>query len=99
MRTLAIELAPERIRVNSIHPTNVDTPLALSEAAYKLYRPDLENPGREDAAVPLQLLNLLPVPWIDPIDVSEAILYLTADSGRYVTGTTMAVDAGWTSKT
>ncbi len=99
MRTLAIELAPERIRVNSIHPTNVDTPLALSEASYKLYRPDLENPGREDAAVPLQQLNLLPVPWLDPIDVSEAILYLTAESGRYVTGTTMAVDAGWTAKT
>lgn len=98
MKTLAIELAPERIRVNSIHPTNVDTPLIQNDQAYRLYRPDLENPGREDAAAPLQLMNLLPIPWIDPRDVSEAVLYLVADSGRYVTGTTLVVDAGWNAK-
>jgi NAD(P)-dependent dehydrogenase (short-subunit alcohol dehydrogenase family) len=98
MRSLATELGPDRIRVNSIHPTNVDTPLIHHEEAYRVFRPDLENPGRDDIAAPLQTLHLLPVPWIEPDDVSEAVLYLTADSGRYVTGTTLTIDAGWTTK-
>jgi SDR family mycofactocin-dependent oxidoreductase len=98
MKTLAIELAPDRIRVNSVHPTGVDTPLLHHDATYRLFRPDLENPGRDDIAAPCQLLHLLPIPWVDPLDVSEAILYLVAESGRYVTGTTLAIDAGWTAK-
>jgi (+)-trans-carveol dehydrogenase/(-)-trans-carveol dehydrogenase len=98
MKSLAVELAPERIRVNAIHPTHVDTPMVHHEEAYRLFRPDLEKPGREDAAEPLQALNLLPTPWIDPSDVSEAVLYLVSDSGRFVTGTSLTVDAGWTAK-
>ena len=45
-----------------------------------------------------QSLNLLPVPWVQPEDVAEAVLYLAADSGRYVTGGTHRVDAGWNTK-
>jgi NAD(P)-dependent dehydrogenase (short-subunit alcohol dehydrogenase family) len=98
MKVLAQELAPERIRVNSVHPTNVDTTLIQNESAYKLFRPDLENPGREDVAPAFQSLNLLPIPWVQPEDVAEAVLYLAADSGRYVTGGTHRVDAGWNTK-
>jgi SDR family mycofactocin-dependent oxidoreductase len=98
MKVLAQELAGERIRVNSVHPTNVDTPLIQNESAYKLFRPDLENPGREDAAPVFESLNLLPVPWLQPEDVAEACLYLAAESGRYVTGGTHRVDAGWNTK-
>jgi SDR family mycofactocin-dependent oxidoreductase len=98
MKVLAQELAADRIRVNSVHPTNADTPLIQNESAYKLFRPDLENPGREDAAPVFESLNLLPVPWIQPEDVAEAALYLAADSGRYVTGGTHRVDAGWNTK-
>ena len=97
-RTLANELAPHRIRVNSVHPTNVDTPLIQNESAYKLFRPDLEDPSREDVAPVFESLNLLPIPWIQPEDVAEAVLYLAADSGRYVTGGTHRVDAGWNTK-
>lgn len=98
MKTLAKELAPDNIRVNSIHPTNVDTPLIQNENTYRLFRPDLENPGREDVKEAFQSLNLLPVPWIQTEDVAEAILYLTADSGRYITGNTHKIDAGWNTK-
>jgi (+)-trans-carveol dehydrogenase/(-)-trans-carveol dehydrogenase len=99
MRSLALELAPERIRVNSIHPTNVDTPLIQNENVYRLFRPDLEHPGRDDVSGVFQGLNLLPTPWVQPEDVSEAVLYLAADdSGRWITGTTHRVDAGWITK-
>ncbi len=98
-RTLANELAEHRIRVNSIHPTNVDTPLIQNENVYRLFRPDLEHPTREDVSGVFQDLNLLPTPWVQPEDVSEAVLYLAADdSGRWITGTTHRVDAGWITK-
>jgi SDR family mycofactocin-dependent oxidoreductase len=98
MKVLAQELAADRIRVNSVHPTNVDTPLIQNESAYKLFRPDLADPTREDVAPVFQSLNLLPIPWVQPEDVAEAVLYLAADSGRYVTGGTHRVDAGWNTK-
>jgi SDR family mycofactocin-dependent oxidoreductase len=98
MRSLAIELAPDRIRVNSIHPTNVATPLVLNENTFRLFRPDLEAPGEDDVRDAFTDLNLLEVPWIEPIDISEAVLYLAADSGRYVTGAMHKVDAGWITK-
>ena len=99
MRSLALELAAERIRVNSIHPTNVDTPLIQNENVYRLFRPDLEHPTREDVSGVFQDLNLMPTPWVQPEDVSEAVLYLAADdSGRWITGTTHRVDAGWLTK-
>ncbi len=98
MKVLAQELASDRIRVNSVHPTNVDTKIIQNESAYKLFRPDLENPTREDVAPVFQSLNLLPVPWVQPEDVAEAVLYLAADSGRFVTGGTHRVDAGWNTK-
>jgi len=98
MRSLAIELAPDRIRVNSIHPTNVATPLVLNENTFRLFRPDLEDPSEDDVREAFTGLNLLEVPWIEPIDISEAVLYLAADSGRYVTGSLHKVDAGWITK-
>lgn len=94
MRTLAAELGPDNIRVNSIHPTNVATPLILNDATYRAFRPDLDEPGIDDVRAGFQGLNLLPVPWIEPADVSEAVLYLAADSGRFITGSTHCVDAG-----
>ena len=98
MRSLAIELAPDRIRVNSVHPTNVATPLVLNENTFRLFRPDLEAPGEDDVREAFTGLNLLEVPWIEPSDISEAVLYLAADSGRYVTGSLHKVDAGWITK-
>jgi (+)-trans-carveol dehydrogenase/(-)-trans-carveol dehydrogenase len=94
MRTLALELAPYSIRVNSIHPTQVDTPMIQNEATYRLFRPDLEHPTKDDFAPASQEVNALPIPWVEPIDISNAVLFLASDEARYVTGVTLPVDAG-----
>jgi SDR family mycofactocin-dependent oxidoreductase len=94
MQVLAKELAPQRIRVNTIHPTTVATDMVLNEATYRLFRPDLENPTRADFEKAALTLNRLPVAAVESDDITEALLYLVKSSGRYVTGTTHLVDAG-----
>ena len=94
MKTLAIELAPHSIRVNSIHPTQVDTPMIMNEATYKLFMPGAEHPTREGFAAASSRMNALPVPWIDPIDVSNALLFLVSEEARYITGVALPIDAG-----
>jgi (+)-trans-carveol dehydrogenase len=98
MRTLALELAPYSIRVNSVHPTGVDTPMIQNESLYALMAPDIAQPTRDDIAPVLQSLNALPVPWVDPRDVSNAVLFLASDEARFITGVTFPVDAGMSIK-
>ncbi|MDD7920024.1 mycofactocin-coupled SDR family oxidoreductase [Actinomycetospora callitridis] len=90
MRTFAHWLAPHSIRVNTVHPTGVNTPMVVN--------PQLEawmaaNPEKGDA-----LANLLPVEMVEAVDISNAILYLVSDAGRYVSGVTLPVDAGFSVK-
>jgi (+)-trans-carveol dehydrogenase len=94
MRTFAVELGQHMIRVNSVHPTNVNTPLFMNEPTMKLFRPDLENPGPEDLKVIAQMMHTLPIGWVEPEDVSNAVLFLASDEARYVTGVTLPIDAG-----
>jgi (+)-trans-carveol dehydrogenase/(-)-trans-carveol dehydrogenase len=94
MRSLAQELGPQGIRVNSIHPTQVDTPMIQNEGTYRIFRPDLENPTREDFEPASASTNILPIPWVEPVDVSNAVLFLASDEARYITGATLPVDAG-----
>jgi (+)-trans-carveol dehydrogenase len=94
MRTFAVELGQHNIRVNSLHPTNVNTPLFMNEGTMKLFRPDLENPGPDDMAVVAKMMHVLPTGWIEPEDVSNAVLFLASDEARYITGVTLPIDAG-----
>ncbi|MDL9945484.1 mycofactocin-coupled SDR family oxidoreductase [Gordonia sp. ABSL11-1] len=94
MRTLAKELGPQGIRVNTVHPTTVATDMVLNDATYQVFRPDLEHPSRADYEQAAREMNTLPVAMVEPIDISNAVLYLVSDDGRYVTGTTHVVDAG-----
>ncbi|MBX6387545.1 MAG: mycofactocin-coupled SDR family oxidoreductase [Frankia sp.] len=94
MKTLAQELAPHRIRVNTVNPTQVDTPMIMNEPMYRLFCPDIENPTREDFAPVSQAMNALPIPWVEPVDVSNAVLFLASDEARYITGVALPVDAG-----
>jgi SDR family mycofactocin-dependent oxidoreductase len=94
MRTFAVELGQYSIRVNSVHPTNVNTPLFMNEGTMKLFRPDLESPGPQDLAVAAQFMHVLPTGWVEPLDISNAVLFLASDESRYVTGLTMTIDAG-----
>lgn len=93
-RSLALELAPENIRVNSVHTTQVDTPMIMNPATWALVRPDLPAPNREDFAAAVVASNALPVPWIEPGDVSNAVLFLASEESRYITGVALPVDAG-----
>jgi len=94
MRTLALELAPDFIRVNALAPTSVNTPMIMNEPTYRVFRPDLENPTAEDMAGPATAVNVLPIPWVEPVDISNAVLWLASEESRYVTGITLPVDAG-----
>jgi (+)-trans-carveol dehydrogenase len=94
MRTFAVELGSQSIRVNSVHPTNVNTPMFMNDGTMKLFRPDLENPGPEDLAPVAQLMHVLPVGWVEPVDISNAVLFLASDEARYITGLPLTVDAG-----
>jgi (+)-trans-carveol dehydrogenase len=94
MRTLALELAPHMIRVNSLHPTQVDTAMIQNETIYRLFSPDDPHPSR-DAFIPVsQEMNALPIPWVEPRDISNALLFLASDEARYITGVPLPVDAG-----
>jgi SDR family mycofactocin-dependent oxidoreductase len=98
-RTLANELGPRSIRVNTVHPGPVATPMVLNEAMFRRLRPDLDNPTAADAAEVLQTRNLLPVPWVESVDIANAAVFLASDQARYITGTQLVVDAGLTQKT
>ncbi len=94
MRSLAAELGPHNVRVNCVAPTTVDTPMVHWPEAYQAFRPDLENPDREDVEPIFASLNVIPVPWIQPVDVTNAVVWLASDEARYVTGIVLPVDAG-----
>lgn len=94
MRTFAVELGQHMIRVNSVHPTQVNTPMALNEATFRLFAPDKENPGPEDFAPVSQMMHTLPIPWVEPEDISNAVLFFASDESRYVTGVQLPIDAG-----
>jgi SDR family mycofactocin-dependent oxidoreductase len=91
---LALVLAPRRIRVNAIHPTNCNTNMLNSDLMYRQYRPDLENPTREDAVAAFPAMNAMPVGWVEPEDIAAMALFLLSDDSRFVTGMQMRVDAG-----
>jgi SDR family mycofactocin-dependent oxidoreductase len=91
---LAIAAGRDNIRVNAVHPGNVATPMFLNEDLYRAFRPDLPNPTQEDAMCASLQMHVLPVPMMDPQDISNAVVFLASDEARYVTGLQMSVDAG-----
>jgi (+)-trans-carveol dehydrogenase len=98
MRGLATELAPQGIRVNAVHPTTVNTDMVLNDAMFQLFRPSVDAPTVEDAIPAFKTLNLLPVPWVESIDISNAVLFLASDESRYITSVSLPVDAGSSQK-
>ncbi|WP_405814024.1 mycofactocin-coupled SDR family oxidoreductase [Streptomyces sp. NBC_01390] len=94
MRTLAGELGAQGIRVNSLHSTQVNTPMVMHEGTYRMFRPDLENPTAADFAAVSQSMHMLPTPWVESLDVSNAVLFLASDEARFITGVTLPIDAG-----
>ncbi|HZC51231.1 MAG TPA: mycofactocin-coupled SDR family oxidoreductase [Mycobacterium sp.] len=95
VKSAALEFGQYGITVNAVCPTNVDTQMIQNPAMYSLFAPDIENPGREDVIPGFTSLNALPIPWVQVQDISEGMLYLAAESGRYITGETLTIAAGW----
>jgi NAD(P)-dependent dehydrogenase (short-subunit alcohol dehydrogenase family) len=84
------------IRVNSVHPTAVDTDMIQNSATYELFAADLPAAERTRDVVGARFaeLNALPIPWVEAVDISNAVLWLASDESRYVTGVTLPIDAG-----
>jgi SDR family mycofactocin-dependent oxidoreductase len=98
MRSMAQELAPHRIRVNTVNPGTVNTKFVHNEPTYRLFAPDVTDPGLDLIRERMTPLNLLPVPWVEPLDISNAVLFLASDEARYITGITLPVDMGTLAK-
>lgn len=94
MRNLANELAPYRVRVNTVHPTNVDTHMIQNPGTWGMFAPGDPEPTQDKAVAGFTSLNALEVPWIESVDVANAVLFLLSDEARYITGATLPVDAG-----
>ncbi len=95
MQALANELAPDMVRVKTVRPAAVDTEMIQNEAAYHLFLPDRQGEiTRQEVAPVLQTVYALPIPWADPSDISNAVLFLASDEARFITGVTLPVDAG-----
>jgi SDR family mycofactocin-dependent oxidoreductase len=94
VEVLALQLASHMIRMNAIHPTNTDTTLLMNDDIYRAFRPDLKNPTREDAIQAFPVMQAMPIPFVDPQDISHLVAFLASDESRYITGMNIRVDAG-----
>ncbi|MBK4348559.1 mycofactocin-coupled SDR family oxidoreductase [Lacisediminihabitans changchengi] len=90
MRAYANYLAQFSIRVNTVHPTGVKTPMVMNEAMQEFIQ--------SDPAMGQAMANALPVDMVEPVDISNAVLWLASDAARYVTGITLPIDAGFVNK-
>ncbi len=91
---LAMALAPESIRVNAVHPGNVNTDMLHNPAMYKVFRPELDEVTPEDFEPASAAMFPLPISWLEPRDISAAVLFLASDDARYITGQQLRVDGG-----
>ena len=91
---LALQLAPNSIRVNAVHPTNCNTNLLHNEDLYKVFRPDIENPTADDVLPAFNVFQAMPIPYVEPRDISNAVLFFASDEARYITGINLRIDAG-----
>jgi len=93
-KSLAHEFAAHGVTVNAVAPGNISTPMLHNEGLYRLMRPDLADPTAADVEGPMTALHVQPVPWLEPEEVSAAVLFLCSEGARHITGTVIDVDAG-----
>lgn len=93
-KSAALDLAPHGITVNAIAPGNISTPMIHNDYMYKVVRPDLDAPTRADVEPVFAMLHGQPVPFIEPEEVTRAVLFFAAEASSHITGTVLPVDAG-----
>jgi SDR family mycofactocin-dependent oxidoreductase len=91
---MALTLARRMIRVNAVHPTNCNTHLLHNKELYQVFRPDLEEPTLDDVIPAFTYFQAMPIPFVEPVDISNAVLFFASDDSRYVTGQQLRIDAG-----
>ncbi len=98
VKSAALELAPSGITINAVAPGLTKTGMTQNAEDYRLFRPDLPSPTHADAAVGVRRMrtenNQLPILWLEPEDIANAVLYLVSDDSRNVTGAVIDVTAG-----
>lgn len=95
VKTAAIELGPHNITVNAVCPTMTETPQVTNDVLYRMFLPEVENPTKADVEEFIQsMLHKLPTPWVQPEDISNAMLFLASDDARFITGIGLDVSAG-----
>jgi len=94
-KSLANEVAHKQIRVNVIAPGTVNTPMVTAnEPQFRLFRPDLPNPSLEDCKDGFTRMMPMGKPWLEPDEISRAVLFLASDEARWITGVVLPVDQG-----
>ncbi|SDC66990.1 mycofactocin-coupled SDR family oxidoreductase [Rhodococcus tukisamuensis] len=93
-KSAALDLAKFGITVNAIAPGNISTPMIHNDALYSLMRPDLDAPTMDDVAPVFESLHAQPVPWLDPFEITRAVLFFAAEASAHITGTVLPIDAG-----
>jgi SDR family mycofactocin-dependent oxidoreductase len=95
IKSVALEVAEHGITANAVAPTSVGTPMIHNRAFRRLFVPDSDDPPADQVEAAYRALNPIPVPWVEPEDVTAAVLFLASDEARYISGEVITISAGW----
>ena len=94
VKSVALEVAASGVTANVVCPTTVDTPMVHNDALYRLFAPDIEVRTKDAVRPRYEAMNPMRVPWLDPIEISHAVLFLASDRAGFISGETIEVSAG-----
>jgi SDR family mycofactocin-dependent oxidoreductase len=94
VKSVAIEVAPSGITCNAVLPTVVNTTMIHNEPTYRLFAPHVEAPGIEEVKPAFGSTNPMGIPWVEPSDITDAVMFLLSDKARYISGEALSISAG-----